>query len=128
MGPLDAPPDVILTVCLSACVCVWVCARARGPFEGAALHLAFEGRYCVTGEGVLLFGAPLVCSAPGTVQGAFPAPTTPCPAPPLPCTPRLVGEAALEAGSSSRQEGCYQPLQAPDSGLLNFPGWALMRG
>lgn len=32
------------------------------------------------------------------------------------------------AGSRSRQEGYHQPLQVPHSGLLKFPGWALMRG
>lgn len=105
--------SVCVRACVRACVPVYVCVRACGPFEGAALHLAFEGRCCVTGEGVLLFGATLVCSAPGMVQGAFPTPTTPCPAPPLPCTHRLVGEAALEGREQQQTGGLLSALTGP---------------
>ena len=57
---------------------------------------------CVLGRGSFCLVLPL--SAPGIVRGAFPTPTTPCPAPPLPCTPRLVAEAAPE-GREQQQTG-----------------------
>lgn len=57
------------------------------------------------GEGVLLFGATLVDS--------FPTPTPPCPAPLLPCTPRLVGEAAREGREHGRCEGWPSALTSP---------------
>lgn len=61
--------------------------------------------------GVLLFGATLVHSAPGTVRAAFPTRTTPCSAPLLPCMPRLVGEAACEVREQPQVGGVtHQPL------------------
>lgn len=64
----------LMSVCVRVCVPVYVCVRACGPFEGAALHLAFEGRCCVTGEGgpsVWCYPC-LLCSWDGA--GCFPHP------------------------------------------------------
>lgn len=77
---------------------------------------------CVLGRGVLLFGATLVYSGPGIVRGAFPIPTTPCPLPLLPYTPRRVDEAAHE-GKEQQREGrlpvspSKSPTQASQSSL-----------
>lgn len=79
------------------------------------------------GEGVLLFGATLVCSWDST--GCFPHPHHSLPSSSAALhTPGLWLKPLQRAGSSSRQEGYHQPLQISHSGLLKFPGWALMRG
>lgn len=41
----------LVSVCVRACVCVCVCTCVCGPFAGVALHLAFEGRCCVSWGG-----------------------------------------------------------------------------
>ena len=62
----------LVSVCVRVCVCICTCAC--GPFEGVALHLAFEGRCCVSwGGGPSVWCYPcLLCSRDS--MGCFPYP------------------------------------------------------
>lgn len=65
----------------------------------------------VGGEGVLLFGATLVYSAPGSVWCGVLSPlppSTPAQFLVLPCNPRLVGEAACDR--EQQQAGVFTHL------------------
>lgn len=62
----------LVSACVRVCVCICTCAC--GPFEGVALHLAFEGRCCVSwGGGPSVWCYPcLLCSR--NSMGCFPYP------------------------------------------------------
>lgn len=111
--PWTYPPYYIalVSVCVRACACV--------ALEGAGVHRVIEGGYsCVCGGVVLLFGATLVDSAPGSVLSA---PPPPCSVPQAALHPQACGQSCsggqgAEGGGRGDPPALGSPPVRPSEG------------
>lgn len=120
-------PCVCLRACVRACLCMFACVRVALLKERHCIWHLREGAVLL-GRGSFCLVLPLSALLLGWCRVLSPPPPLPAQLLPCPAHTGLWVKLLWRAGSSSRQEGYYQPLQVPDSGLLKFPGWALMRG